>query len=132
MPRLSYETRLIFCVVLVAIVCSVQLLMHQVWNTDGALLHTVSDHKGEVTAVAAHVTNNYFVTAGRDKAWGFYDIQQGVCLRQVTGEAFEGGYECARFHPDGLILATGTNDAQVNRPIHYYILAYSIVHMSAV
>jgi pre-mRNA-processing factor 19 len=74
----------------------------------------VSHHKGEVTAVAAHVTNNYFVTAGRDKAWGFYDIQQGTCLRQVTGEAFEGGYECARFHPDGLILATGTNDAQVN------------------
>eukprot|EP00953_Heterococcus_sp_UTEX-ZZ885_P022267 12330-Heterococcus_DN1.PRE.5 len=85
----------------------------KVWNTDGALLHTVSHHKGEVTAVAAHITNNYFVTAGRDKAWGFYDIQQGTYLRQVTGEAFEGGYECARFHPDGLILATGTNDAQI-------------------
>ncbi|KAG5175921.1 WD40-repeat-containing domain protein [Tribonema minus] len=83
------------------------------WDLEGMLLHTFQGHKGEVTAICGHPTGRYAATAGRDKAWGFHELESGSCLRLVKEEGFEAGYECARWHPDGLILGTGTGDAQV-------------------
>ena len=74
---------------------------------------TVSDHADEVTGLTVHATGAYFATASRDKTWCFYDLGLGGsgprCLTQVGGEG--GGYECAEFHPDGLILGMATSDA---------------------
>ncbi|KAF4351627.1 pre-mRNA-processing factor 19 [Cannabis sativa] len=76
--------------------------------------HVLKDHNAEVQAVTVHATNNYFVTASLDNTWCFYELSSGLCLTQVedpTGS--EGGYTSAAFHPDGLILGTGTSEAIV-------------------
>eukprot|EP00475_Leptophrys_vorax_P005901 TRINITY_DN13574_c0_g1_i1.p1 TRINITY_DN13574_c0_g1~~TRINITY_DN13574_c0_g1_i1.p1 ORF type:complete len:446 (-),score=30.15 TRINITY_DN13574_c0_g1_i1:680-1828(-) len=75
--------------------------------------HVVKDHAGEVRAVTVHATNKYFVSASADKTWAFVDIATGACLTQVSDATLSEGYTSASFHPDGLILGTGTAEATV-------------------
>ncbi|KAH9681725.1 pre-mRNA-processing factor 19 [Citrus sinensis] len=78
--------------------------------------HTLKDHTAEVQAVTVHATNKYFVTASLDNTWCFYDLSSGICLTQVSDAGTDGrpeGYTSAAFHPDGLILGTGTSEALV-------------------
>ncbi|KAM0949366.1 putative transcription factor WD40-like family [Dioscorea sansibarensis] len=75
--------------------------------------HVLKDHTAEVQAVTIHATNNYFVTASMDNTWCFYDLASGSCLTQVGEASGDEGYTSAAFHPDGLILGTGTSEAQV-------------------
>ncbi|AQK65171.1 Pre-mRNA-processing factor 19 homolog 2 [Zea mays] len=76
-------------------------------------VHTLKDHTDEVEAVTVHVTQKYFVSASKDNSWCFYDISTGSCLTQVGDASGQEGYTSASFHPDGLILGTGTTDAVV-------------------
>lgn len=71
----------------------------------------LKDHSAEVEAVTVHATNNYFVTASLDGSWCFYELSSGTCLTQVSDSSE--GYTSAAFHPDGLILGTGTTDSLV-------------------
>jgi len=63
--------------------------------------------------VALHATGDYLVTASHDNTWAFVDIRTGKVLSQVTNENVKAGYTAAKFHPDGLILGTGTGDSVV-------------------
>ena len=60
-----------------------------------------------------HATGDYVATASYDKTWGLYDISNGVCLTRVPDQSPTGAFRCCSFHPDGLIMATGTADAMV-------------------
>ncbi|GAB4843070.1 E3 ubiquitin-protein ligase prp19 [Ancistrocladus abbreviatus] len=75
--------------------------------------HVLKDHTAEVQAVTVHATNKYFVTASLDNSWCFYDLLRGLCLSQVVDQTGSEGYTSAAFHPDGLILGTGTSEAIV-------------------
>ncbi|KAH0641257.1 hypothetical protein KY285_037843 [Solanum tuberosum] len=75
--------------------------------------HVLKDHTAEVQAVTVHATNNYFVTASLDSTWCFYDLASGLCLAQVADASESEGYTSAAFHPDGLILGTGTSGSLV-------------------
>ncbi|KAL7615602.1 pre-mRNA-processing factor 19 [Lactuca sativa] len=75
--------------------------------------HVLKDHTAEVQAVTVHATNNYFVTASLDNSWCFYDLSSGLCLAQVEDSSVSEGYTSAAFHPDGLILGTGTSGSIV-------------------
>lgn len=75
--------------------------------------HVLKDHTAEVQAVTVHATNKYFVTASMDNTWCFYDLVSGSCLTQVGEESAGEGYTSAAFHPDGLILGTGTTNSVV-------------------
>ncbi|KAI3868846.1 hypothetical protein MKW92_030223, partial [Papaver armeniacum] len=75
--------------------------------------HVLKDHTAEVQAVTVHATNNYFVSASLDSTWCFYDLASGSCLTQVGDTSDGDGYTSAAFHPDGLILGTGTSQANV-------------------
>ncbi|KAF8388285.1 hypothetical protein HHK36_026951 [Tetracentron sinense] len=75
--------------------------------------HILKDHTAEVQAVTIHATNSYFVTASLDNTWCFYDLSSGLCLTQVGDASGSEGYTSAAFHPDGLILGTGTSEALV-------------------
>ncbi|KAK9804685.1 hypothetical protein WJX72_000013 [[Myrmecia] bisecta] len=88
----------------------------RIWRAEGdgyKAAAVLSDHSAEVTAVTLHPTKDYFVTASLDKTWCFYDMQSALCLTQIADESVEGGYTCASFHPDGLILGTGTEESLV-------------------
>ncbi|KAG7996612.1 hypothetical protein I3843_01G169500 [Carya illinoinensis] len=75
--------------------------------------HILKDHTAEVQAITVHATNNYFVTASLDSTWCFYELSSGLCLTQVVDASDSNGYTSAAFHPDGLILGTGTSEAVV-------------------
>ncbi|GLC42058.1 hypothetical protein PLESTB_001063500 [Pleodorina starrii] len=67
------------------------------------------DHTGEVVGVTAHPSRRYFVTGSSDASWAFYDVASLTCLRQIGAEDGPAEpYTCLQFHPDGLILGTGT------------------------
>ncbi|TVU35274.1 hypothetical protein EJB05_17158, partial [Eragrostis curvula] len=76
-------------------------------------IHTLKDHTAEVGAVTVHATQKYFVTASKDHSWCFYDISTGFCLTRVCEASEQEGYTSASFHPDGLILGTGTSASVV-------------------
>ncbi|XP_077252774.1 pre-mRNA-processing factor 19-like [Tasmannia lanceolata] len=82
-------------------------------NGNYSCRHVLKDHTAEVQAVSIHATHNYFVTASLDNTWCFYDLTSGLCLTQVGDTSGEEGYTSAAFHPDGLILGTGTSEALV-------------------
>eukprot|EP01112_Ceratiomyxa_fruticulosa_P015019 TRINITY_DN436_c0_g1_i4.p1 TRINITY_DN436_c0_g1~~TRINITY_DN436_c0_g1_i4.p1 ORF type:complete len:493 (-),score=123.38 TRINITY_DN436_c0_g1_i4:165-1643(-) len=89
----------------------------RVWREDGegklGASHVVRVHDDEVVGVSLHATGDYFVTASADKTWAFHDIHSGRCLMRVADPQVQAGFECVQFHPDGLILGTGTADSLV-------------------
>ena len=86
----------------------------KVWApSSGKCLYTFKDHKGEVTGISLHATGDYLASCSMDKTWGLYDLGTGVCRKLVLDPAVTAGYTTAGFHPDGLILGTGTQDSLV-------------------
>lgn len=88
-------------------------------ETDGAVGPykpgaVLTDHTAEVTAATLHATGRYFATASLDRTWAFYDIEHAECFTQVRDESVETGYTSCQFHPDGLILGTGTQGSMVH------------------
>ncbi|CAJ0846168.1 16108_t:CDS:2 [Entrophospora sp. SA101] len=69
---------------------------------------TISIHNAEVTSIALNPTKDYLVSVSEDSTWGFHDIATAQTLVKI-----ENRYSCVKFHPDGLILGTGTNDSVV-------------------
>lgn len=89
----------------------------RIWKgqSDGSyeMRHVIADHTAEVKAVTVHATEKYFVSASADRSWCFYELASGVCLTEVKDPSVEEGYTAAAFHPDGLILGTGTAESLV-------------------
>lgn len=78
-----------------------------------AAAHVVKTHTDEVTGVSLHATGDYFATSSLDRSWGFHDINTGATLLKVTRPRDDAGLSSIAFHPDGLILGTGTTDSMV-------------------
>ncbi|CAG8795927.1 29190_t:CDS:2, partial [Racocetra persica] len=68
---------------------------------------TITSHSSEVTGIAVHATKDYLVSVSHDSTWAFHDIETVQTLAKVER------YSTVEFHPDGLILGTGTNDSVV-------------------
>jgi len=74
--------------------------------------HVVKTHTEEVSGISLHATGDYFATTSYDRSWGFHDIHTGACLLKVQQQQ-QAGLSAVAFHPDGLILGTGTTDSYV-------------------
>lgn len=81
------------------------------WEGQYTCAHTVRKHSAEVTELTVHPLGDYFVTCSLDKSWALHDINSGRTVRHVKDLAT--GYGCMKFHPDGLILAGGTQEKTV-------------------
>lgn len=85
----------------------------KIWAKSGKsykAAHTIDCHSGEVTGCSLHATNDYLATCSTDASWAFHDINTGKTLMSVKDPNVGKGFGCAAFHPDGLILGTGTLD----------------------
>lgn len=84
------------------------------WKTE----HVLRDHRGAVRGLTLNASLEFIVTAGLDSHWNFYDIETGTCLSKVKADEIETpikeGFTCAQFHPDGMILGTGTAENTVS------------------
>ena len=79
--------------------------------------YIIKDHSASVRGITLNATTDYMVTASLDNCWNFYDIESASCLVSVNAAEQENpiknGFTCAEFHPDGMILGTGTGDNSV-------------------
>jgi pre-mRNA-processing factor 19 len=67
-------------------------------------------HKDAVTSLSLHPTQDFILSASNDKSWAFTDI---FAERDIVRVYDEDRVTTAQFHPDGLILGTGTSRAEV-------------------
>jgi len=82
-------------------------------NSGFAQAHTVKAHTDDVTGVSLHATADYFATSSLDRSWGFHDMNTGSTILKVSRPRDDAGLSSIAFHPDGLILGTGTTDSMV-------------------
>ncbi|XP_069985485.1 pre-mRNA-processing factor 19 isoform X2 [Penaeus vannamei] len=86
----------------------------RVWNVGTAqTLQLIRAHDGPVTGLSLHATGDYLLSASRDHNWAFSDIRTGRVLCKVSDTSASSPLTAAQFHPDGLILGTGTQDATI-------------------
>jgi len=87
----------------------------RVWRSAGdnhyTLAHNINRaHSDEVVGVSLHATGDYLASASNDRSWAFHDIRAGTTLTRTTDPSIKVGFSSISFHPDGLILGTGTKD----------------------
>jgi len=82
----------------------------KVWRKAAAgyeVAHTVKVHASDVVGCTIQSTGDYWATGSLDKTFALHDLHNGSTLAQVN---VEGVVHSVQFHPDGLILGTGTED----------------------
>ncbi|KAJ3035681.1 hypothetical protein HDV00_003568 [Rhizophlyctis rosea] len=86
-------------------------------ESDGATVISASQwsyaHGGEVTGIDVHATGSYLLAVSADSTWSLADVATGKVLVKVAAPGFSAGYTAGSFHPDGLIVGTGTSDSTV-------------------
>ncbi|KAK4514628.1 uncharacterized protein ATC70_002229 [Mucor velutinosus] len=89
----------------------------RVWVADEKkgykLGHNINAHKSDATDIDVHPSKDYFVSAGLDSKWSFYDFETAKPIVETYNTEGENGYTTIAFHPDGMILGAGTTDSVV-------------------
>lgn len=87
----------------------------RVWVADEKkgykLGHNIAAHKADVTGISVHPSKDYFVSAGLDSKWAFYDFETAKPIVEAFDTEVEAGYHSISFHPDGMILGAGTGNS---------------------
>ena len=74
---------------------------------------SVAQHSGSVLSLCAHPTGAHLVSVSEDNSWSLLDVDRGSSLLRVRSSEESETYSSGDLHPDGLILACGTNTAAV-------------------
>ncbi|VDP92749.1 unnamed protein product [Echinostoma caproni] len=89
----------------------------RVWGVEqGQCASIIRAHRGAVTGLSVHATGDYLLSSSSDGQWAFSDLRHGRVLVRISALDKSGTQQsltCAQFHPDGLILGTGTGDGEV-------------------
>ena len=87
----------------------------RIWSSGGegsyACSAVLKEHQGEVAGCTMHPTRRFFATVSSDASYCFYDLERAECLQHVANE--DSGLSAVQFHPDGLLLGTGSEKALV-------------------
>jgi pre-mRNA-processing factor 19 len=87
------------------------LLCKQVWSENGAggyQEHFSFTHDAAIVGLTVHPSGHYFVTATANAQWQLFDAVHKSLLAVVTASDSSTVFTSCAFHPDGLILGTGT------------------------
>jgi pre-mRNA-processing factor 19 len=85
----------------------------RVWHYPSqTTLKVIQAHDDQITGLSLHATGDYILSSSRDRSWAFSDLHTGQILAKVSPEDSH-PLTSAKFHPDGLIFATGTSNADV-------------------
>jgi pre-mRNA-processing factor 19 len=76
--------------------------------TDSTLVHTFRTHKHSVTAGDVHPTLAFAITASADHSWAWHDLT--TLSTPTIVRSVHLPYTTAKFHPDGVLIGTGTSD----------------------
>jgi pre-mRNA-processing factor 19 len=86
--------------------------------------YKVGIHTSGVSGASFHPAGRYFATASLDGSWALNDIDSSKTICHVPEKQSGTGYRCVEFHPDGLILGTGTmvvgDDAQAKNRVRIW------------
>ncbi|KAJ3413426.1 hypothetical protein HDV05_008067 [Chytridiales sp. JEL 0842] len=74
---------------------------------------TFKGHTSDVTDLSLHPTGDYFASCSNDSTWAFNDIDAGKQILRISDPETSDGYNSISFHPDGLLIGTGTNTGVV-------------------
>ncbi|CAL8149351.1 unnamed protein product [Orchesella dallaii] len=90
----------------------------RVWHVPTSrCIQTINAHKMAITGLSVHPTKDYLLLSSLDEHWSFVDLESGAIYARVRGDDGESepgmAITSAKFHPDGLIFATGTFGADV-------------------
>jgi len=84
----------------------------RIWNVNSKAVNVIRCHEGAVTGLSLHATGDYILSSSLDHHWAFSDIRTGTVLAKVIGDE-DAALTSAKFHPDGLIFATGTLNSEI-------------------
>lgn len=88
----------------------------RVWNMDNANVfvchHVLRYHSDVVIGLTYHPSGDYLACGSLDGTWSLVDVKMGNLLLKM-GRDRTLKFRSIQFHPDGLILATGTSDNQI-------------------
>lgn len=76
------------------------------WTAAYTCGHTIKKHQAEVSEISIHPLGDYFLTCALDNSWAVHDLNVGRCVKHLRD--LETSYHCMKWHPDGMILAAGT------------------------
>eukprot|EP00088_Acartia_fossae_P018346 TRINITY_DN2059_c0_g1_i2.p1 TRINITY_DN2059_c0_g1~~TRINITY_DN2059_c0_g1_i2.p1 ORF type:complete len:520 (+),score=119.19 TRINITY_DN2059_c0_g1_i2:63-1622(+) len=86
----------------------------RIWNVPTAqTIQMLRVHDGPITGLSLHATGDYVLTTSTDQCWAFSDIRTGTLVSRVNAQSNGVPLTCAQFHPDGLLVGTGTADANI-------------------
>jgi len=86
----------------------------RIWNVPTAqTIQMLRIHDGPITGLSLHATGDYCLTTSTDQCWAFSDIRIGKLISRVNAQSNGVALTCAQFHPDGLLVGTGTADANI-------------------
>ncbi|XP_065831181.1 pre-mRNA-processing factor 19-like [Oscarella lobularis] len=85
----------------------------RVWSVaDSSCSLIIKAHQSGVTGISLHATGDYLLSSSTDEHWAFSDIHSGSVLAKVA-DPDSSALTCSQFHPDGLILGTGTANSVI-------------------
>lgn len=89
-----------------------------IWSSNDSedeysVAHTVRIHNDSVTGIALQPTGSYLATSSADCSWGLHALHTSQTLLHIKDPKANYGIGCIEFHPDGLILGTGTDENMV-------------------
>jgi WD40 repeat protein len=86
----------------------------RIWNVaTGALLLTINDHTGGVTALAFSPDGKLLASASVDKTIGLWDSNTGMPLQSAPLVGHDGPVRSVVFGPNGKILASAGDDRTI-------------------
>lgn len=88
----------------------------KIWAYDDASAEyipksTIRTHKGEVTGLAVHPTNDFLALSSTDKTYSVHDLSNFVQVFQ--SHPADDPFTSLSIHPDGTLLALGTSSSTV-------------------